>query len=129
LSTLADSFKVHVIAARRYAIAALGCALFALVYAQFSHGVFSPFMTYMFAIPLLGGACVMLSLYLAKARPLPRASRQAWALALGALTAGSCLHGIFDIAGTASRYLIAYPIIASVLVIVALAALIRSRQR
>ncbi len=86
-------------------------------------------MTYMFAIPLLGGACVMLSLYLAKARPLPRSSRQAWALALGALTVGSCLHGIFDIAGTASRYLIAYPVIAGLLAIVALAALIRNHAR
>ena len=41
-----------------YAIAAVGCVVFALVYAQFSHGVHSPFMTFMFAIPLLGGAAI-----------------------------------------------------------------------
>ena len=36
---------------RHYAIASIGCAVFALIYAQFSHGVHSPFMTFMFAIP------------------------------------------------------------------------------
>ena len=103
----------HATIARRYLVAALGCALFAFIYAQFSHGVYSPFMTFMFAIPLLGGSAVATALEFAKARPVPLLARQCWALALAALTIGSCLRGIFEIAGTSSPYLIAYPAIAA----------------
>jgi hypothetical protein len=42
----------HAKTALRYLVAAMACALFALIYAQFSHGVHSPSMTFMFAIPL-----------------------------------------------------------------------------
>ena len=118
--------STHMRAALRYLIAALGCGAFALIYAQFSHGVYSPFMTFMFAVPLLGGACIALALHLAKARPLPRITRQAWALALAFLTCGSCLRGIFDIAGTASPFVLGYPIAAAALALIALATLVRS---
>lgn len=118
----------HAAIARRYLVAALGCALFAFIYAQFSHGVYSPFMTFMFAIPLLGGAAVALALHLAKAEAVPRLARQSWALALAALTIGSCLLGIFEIAGTSSPYLIAYPAIAVVFAAIAVFALGFSRK-
>ena len=102
------SRRGHLGSARRYAIAAIACALFALIYAQFSHGVHSPFMTFMFAIPLVGGVLPALGLAFAKARSLPNATRRAWALAIASLTLASCLRGIFDIAGTASPFLIVY---------------------
>ena len=78
--------STHLKAARRYLIAAAGCALFALIYAQFSHGVHSPFMTFMFAIPLVGGALPALGFHLAQAQPAPRLARQAGALAIACLT-------------------------------------------
>ena len=108
--------------ARRYLVAAIGCGAFALIYAQFSHGVYSPFMTFMFAIPLVGGAGVALGLHAAHARSVPLVARQAWALALAALTIGSCLRGIFEIAGTASPLLIAYPVAALILALCAIIA-------
>ena len=111
----------HLRTAKRYLIAAIGCALFAIIYAQFSHGVYSPFMTFMFAIPLVGGAGVSLALHLSRTRELPRTTRQCWALALASLTVASCLRGIFDIAGTASPYLIVYVIAAAALAIAAIA--------
>ena len=116
----------HLRAARRYLVAAIGCVAFALVYAQFSHGVYSPFMTFMFAIPLVGvlGSLVM---YLANANPLPRASRQACALALASLTTASCLRGIFEIAGTDSPYLIAYIVAAALFAVVAVAKALQGR--
>ena len=115
----------HLKAARRYLVAALGCAAFALIYAQFSHGVYSPFMTFMFVIPLVGGACTALACHVAHVRDFPRASRQAWALALASLTIASCLKGIFDIAGTASPLLLAYPIAAIAFALVATVSLLR----
>lgn len=102
---------------KHYVIAALGCAVFAIIYAQFSHGVYSPFMTFMFAIPLLGGAVIALGSHLAHTDP-PRASRQAWALAIAALTLASCLRGIFDIAGTASPLLPVYFVAAAVFAVI-----------
>ena len=93
---------------RGNASAALGCAAFAIIYAQFSHGVYSPFMTFMFAIPLVAGALVALVMHVAHVRPMPRASRQAWALAIASLTVASCLRGVFEIAGTDSPYLVVY---------------------
>ena len=99
--------------------------MFALIYAQFSHEVYSPFMTFMFAIPLIGGALPSLCLALARSNPLPRATRQAWALALAALTVASCLRGIFEIAGTASPYL---PVYLATAVICALAAALTMRK-
>lgn len=119
----------HGKAALHYAIAAGACVFFALVYAQFSHGVYSPFMTFMFAIPLVGGVLPALGLSLAKARPAPRIARQAWALAIASLTIASCLQGIFEIAGTGSPYLAAYLVIAIVLAVVALASHLTTSRR
>lgn len=122
-----DSTAAHGKAARRYLVAALGCGAFALIYAQFSHGVYSPFMTFMFAIPLIGGALPALVAHLAHMAPAPRAARQAWALALASLAVASCLHGIFDIAGTASPYLPAYLVAAAVFAVIAAMAAVRAK--
>ena len=118
----------HAKTALRYLVAAMACALFALIYAQFSHGVHSPFMTFMFAIPLLGGALPALVGHLGKMGETPTVTRQAWALALAALTVGSCLQGVFDIAGTDSAFIIAYPIAAVAFAAVAFAAAVRARR-
>ena len=112
-------------AARRYAIAAAGCALFAIIYAQFSHGVHSPFMTFMFAIPLIGGVLPALLCGFAKAQPLPRVTQQAWALAIASLTVASCLNGVFDIAGTASPLLVVYVLATVAFLVVAAVGLLR----
>jgi len=78
------------------------------IYAIFGHGVSSAFMTWMFLYPLIGGAW----LYLLIVRLVPGASQtDAHRLAfnlynsgIAALTAGSFLKGILDIAGTSSPY-------------------------
>ena len=114
--------------AKRYAIAALGCAAFALVYAQFSHGVHSPFMTFMFAIPLVGGAAIAVGSSIAHV-DLPRGTRQAWALAIASLTVASCLRGVFDIAGTASPLLVVYLIAAGAFAVSGIVLAFRKRAR
>lgn len=111
-----------------YAIAAVGCVVFALIYAQFSHGVHSPFMTFMFAIPLLGGAAIAAVGGIAHV-DLPLGTRQAWALAIASLTIASCLRGVFDIAGTASPLLVVYLVAATVFAAVGIAIAVRKRVR
>lgn len=118
--------NAHRKTAWRYLIASAGCVLLAFIYAQFSHGVYSPFMTYMFAIPLVGGALPALACHVANAKPAPQLTRQAWGLAIACLTVASCLRGVFEIAGTASTLVWGYPLVAFVLAAVALVAFVRS---
>ena len=84
-------------------------------------------MTFMFAIPLIGGALPALVGHLAKAQPVPRLTRQAWALVIACLTVASCLRGIFEIAGTSSAFLWVYPPVALVFAFIAVVTLLRQR--
>ena len=115
--------------AGRYGLAALGCMAFNFIYAQFAHGVLSAFMTFMFAIPLVMGVLPAVALHAAHMWLPPMATRQAWALAVASLTVASCLHGIFDIAGTASPWLPVYVVAAAMFAAVAVAVAIRARSR
>ena len=110
----------------RYGIAAVGCIVFNFIYAQFAHGVSSNFMTFMFAIPLCLGVLPALVAWFVKARPVPVTARQSWGLSIACLTVASCLHGIFDIAGTASPYLPAYVAAALLLAVVGIVFTIRA---
>ena len=112
----------------RYAVAAAVCAAFALVYAQFSHGVSSPFMTWAFIIPLTAGCGAALALQGIAARQgwnphslFPRAARASWACAVATFTVASLLHGIFDIAGTSSELLDIYVLAGVILAVIAIA--------
>ncbi len=79
--------------------------LFAFVYSQFSHGVSSPHMTYLFVYPLVLGVLAGLLLY-----GFDNGSvdyfwpSHFYHTGVTALILGSLLRGIFDIAGTASIY-------------------------
>ena len=83
------------------------CAIFYLVYNQFSHGVHSPYMTWLFAWPFALG--VLPSLYwgwrLQDGVPGPgRIPVNLYHSGVAAVTVSSLLRGIFEIAGTASIY-------------------------
>ena len=84
------------------------CLVFAVIYAQFSHGVHSLFMTWMFAIPLAFGATAAAGLAAAGAGDGRLDSRRLWALSAATFTVASCLRGIFEIAGTGSPWLYVY---------------------
>lgn len=81
------------------------CFVFYLIYNVFSHGVHSPFMTYMFAWPLCLVALPACVLYLVSAIPGPSLlSTLFWHTGTAALTVSSLLRGVFEIAGNASIY-------------------------
>lgn len=84
---------------------ALFCLIFNLIYARYSHGVSSAYMSYMYLYPLLGGALVYgLTGMLPRVRMPGKVAANAWNSGLAALTVGSLLRGIFEIAGTESAY-------------------------
>ncbi len=102
-----------------YLLVTFLCLMFSFIYAQFSHGVHSPHMTYLFLYPLcLGVGTGTLCMFFSKEKPLFLASHL-YHTGVAALILSSLLHGIFDIAGTASPYQTALTILGLVMILVA----------
>ena len=102
-----------------YLLAASFTALFGGVYEAFSHGVWSGWMVYAFAFPLVLGALPFLWLSLRK-KPLPRA----WCCRLhhagvATLTVGSVMEGVLAIYGTTNRLTLGYWIVGISLLLLA----------
>ena len=78
------------------------CVILWKIYGNFSHGVNSIYMTYLFAWPLIMGALVNLVFMVIKKLPRPGSfSVNLYNSGVSALTVSSILRGIFEIAGTA----------------------------
>jgi len=94
-------FKIALI----FLAVSLFCIVFNFIYAKYSHDVNSNYMTFMFAYPLIGGTMVYLLIgAISKARMPGRFVVNVYNSGIAALTVGSMLKGIFDIAGTSSPY-------------------------
>ncbi len=88
-----------------YAIATVSCIVFSYIYSLFSHGVSSPYMTFMFLFPLIFG--VLGAIFCIKFKKSKRQHFLAthfYHTGVVTLVLGSMLGGIFEIAGTASLY-------------------------
>ncbi|MBQ9898855.1 MAG: hypothetical protein IJM44_05315 [Ruminococcus sp.] len=101
--------------------AAAFLAFFGAVYEHFSHEVYSYYMIYAFAVPLLLGALPFGILAL-KDRTPDRAFVRLWNSAAAAFAVGSVYRGVLDIYGTTNRLVIVYPIAGAVLALSALLA-------
>ncbi len=89
-------------------IASLFCALFAAVYEYFSFGVYSYFMLFAFAIPLL---CCSLpySIMVLTDKGIPGTmALRLWNSGIATLTTGSVIQGVIEIYGTTNRLVIIY---------------------
>lgn len=100
----------------------LFCAIFSTVYEYFSHGVYSNFMVYLFAIPLLVGVAPEL---LGMVLPRFHASSP-WAnllrhFSVATLSVGSALQGIVEIYGTTNENIKYYFVIGIGLLVASLA--------
>lgn len=98
-----------------YLLLALVAMAVNLIYGFFGHGVHSAAMTWMFLYPFLGGA---LGYFLIdRFSPLItrfviyRIGYNSYNSGIGALTVGSFLKGILEIAGTNSNYLVFFTIL------------------
>ena len=79
--------------------------VFFLIYDRFSHGVRSPYMTWLFAWPLILGFLPSLVYWrFTGIRRQGRLSANLYHSGVAALTVSSMLRGIFEIAGTYSDY-------------------------
>ena len=87
-----------------YAGITVFCVVVFLVYDQFSHGVRSPYMTWLFVWPLVFG-CGSSLIRIAASLPDPDLlTKDVFHTGVMAMTLSSLLRGIFEIAGTASDY-------------------------
>ena len=92
-------------AARLYVLAAVNVAVFSAIYEHFSFGVYSAFMIFAFAVPLLMGALAFLLLGRALKKTgtsVPALVCKFWHAAVATLTVGFVFRGILDIYGTSS---------------------------
>lgn len=81
------------------------CMVFYMIYDRFSHGVRSPYMTWLFAWPfLLGFLPGMVFWRFPRVRRPGRFTVNLYNSGVAAVTVSSLLRGIFEIAGTASDY-------------------------
>jgi hypothetical protein len=104
-----------------YLIAAMLCALFGAVYEMFSHDVYSSFMVFAFAIPLLGGAAPFLALAHLRSIRLPdQAACRLYHCGIATLTVGCIMEGVLAIYGTTNDLSIVYWIAGQLLVVTAL---------
>lgn len=76
-------------------------------------------MTWLAAIPLVCGAGVFALWRLLRLKPVGGWGYVAYTCAVATLTVGSCLRGIFEIAGTSSSYLVVFGVASIVLVMFA----------
>ena len=90
---------------RLYVLAAVNAAVFSAVYEHFSFGVYSPFMIFAFAVPLLMGALAFLLMGRALKKTgtsVPALVCKFWHAAVATLTVGFLFRGVLDIYGTSS---------------------------
>ena len=113
-------------AARLYVLAAVNAAVFSAIYEHFSFGVYSPFMIFAFAVPLLMGSLVFLLLGKALKKTgtsVPALVCKFWHAAVATLTVGFLFRGVLDIYGTSSSLGAVYWTASAVLAALSLLAL------
>ncbi len=91
-----------------YLVSAVVCALFGAIYECFSHGVYSYFMIYAFALPLVGGG-LPFTIFAFKGYDSPkRISKNLYASGIATLTVGCMFQGVLEIYGTTNRLIAVY---------------------
>ena len=95
--------------ARNYLLITLFTAFFGAVYEYFSFGVYSAFMLYAFAVPLVFGVLPFLLLGMRIQPPgIPPLAGRCWHTGTAALTIGCLVKGVLDIYGTESPLIPVY---------------------
>ena len=92
-----------------YLVAAIVLMVFGGVYEHFSHGVYSNYMIYAFAVPLLGGTLPFLVMSRKQLRIYPEVSdSRLYCCGLATLSVGCVVRGVLDIYGTTSTLVSCY---------------------
>ncbi len=122
MSTSAD--KQNAKTALIYLSVSVFTAFAGAVYELFSHGVYSLYMIYAFAYPLVGGALPYLILSLTN-KPKPSGiAPQLYHSGIATLTVGSIMKGVFEIYGSSNAKSAVYTPVGIALVVAAAVLLI-----
>ncbi len=107
-----------------YLIISIALAAAGAIYEHFSFGVYSNFMIYAFAIPLVGGTLPFML------RSMRRAADVGWTWHAGiaTLTIGSIVHGILAISGRPNSLTIIYLVAGIILLICAAISTIKEER-
>ncbi len=104
-----------------YLLISIFCAIFGLIYEYYSHGVYSNYMIYAFAFPLMGGALPFTAMSIYKSKRLPkRLTFNLYNSGIATLTVGCIMQGIINIYGTTNNLLIVFWIVGVTLTIISL---------
>ena len=113
MSTSEKELKRHL---RCHLIASGLLAVFGEVYELFSHGVYSAWMLFAFAFPLLPGA--LLYALLLRLGILPgRVFLNLWNAGVACLSVGSVFQGVLAIYGTTNSLIVVYPLVGGALLL------------
>lgn len=102
-------------------------ALFAGVYEAFSHGVYSYFMLFSFAVPLMMGV-LPYTLLLLKEKYPGRMFLNLWNSAIATLSMGSVFAGVLEIYGTTNSLIVVYPVFGGILILLSLGTLLIGKR-
>jgi hypothetical protein len=105
------------------------CAVVSFVYAQFSHGVSSPFMTWLALIPLVFGALVYGIWGAARLASVDGWGFVAYNGFVATLMMGSFVRGVLEIADSTSSFLAVFGVLASILLVLSVVSAIRAGVR
>ncbi len=102
-----------------YLLISIFCALFGAIYEHFSHEVYSGYMIYAFAFPLVGGALPLMGMVQLRSPTLPgRVSLNLYNAGIATVTVGSIMEGVLAIYGTTNDLLKLYWYVGAVLIAV-----------
>ena len=101
---------------RWHLIAAGFLAVFGGIYELFSHGVYSGWMIFAFAVPLLLGA-PLYALLLHFGKAPGRVFLNLWNAGVACLSVGSVFQGVLAIYGTTNSLILVYPIAGGILML------------
>ena len=102
--------------AGRYLLASAVCMAVGVIYEYFSHDVWSVYMLFAFAVPLIAGALPAFALWLFKAPSPNQYAEAAYACGIITLTAGCFLQGVLEIYGTTNPLIAVFPAAGAVLI-------------
>lgn len=120
MSASVTEMNNYSLTARNYVLISLGIALFGAVYEHFSFGVYSYYMIYAFAVPLVLGALPALLFACSKRPPaFAGAARKLWRDGIAVLTVGSLFTGVIEIYGTDSGWSLVYAVAGTALLLLA----------
>ena len=102
-----------------YLVISVFCAVFGAIYELYSHEVYSFYMIYAFAFPLVGGTLPFLLLGILNVKYYPcTISCSLYHCGIATLTVGSIIRGFVEIYGTTNRLIRIYRIIGGLLIAV-----------